>query len=175
MKNKITSFLLVLLAVALTACVDQEASSNLAQEEKKDKYTALAEEANKEGDLEKLELLPYAEEVEAALSSPTYKKFTADSTVIVKGKAKKYSEFKSDYVWIKVQSEEEGPNGREFSYYAPLKEGKFEQKVQLFNGKGNYSIKVSVPSDTAENYYYDIASFDVVNINPETSGILLLP
>jgi hypothetical protein len=168
MKNNITSFLLMLMVLALTACTsDQKPSVKPEQEAKKDKYTTLAEEANNEDPLEKLELLPYAEEVEATLSSPKYKEFVANSTVLIKGKAKKYNSFKSDHVWIKVRSSEEGPNGWDFSYYAPLKEGKFEQKIQLFNGKGNYSVKVSVPSDTAEDYYYDIASFDVENVNPE--------
>lgn len=168
MKTKITSLLLISMALTLTACSpDQDSSTKPSIEEKKDKYTTLAEEANKEEKLEKLELLPYAEEVEATISSPKYKEFTTNSTVLIKGKAKKYSGFKSDHVWIKVRSDEDGPNGREFSYYAPIKEGKFEQKVQLFNGKGNYSVKVSVPSDTAEDYYYDIASFDVENVNPE--------
>ncbi|MFG6497538.1 transglutaminase-like domain-containing protein [Fictibacillus sp. UD] len=168
MKNKITSFLLISMVLALTACSpDQNSSTKPSIEEKKDKYTTLAEEANTEEKLEKLELLPYAEEVEATISSPKYKEFTTNSTVLIKGKAKRYSGFKSDHVWIKVRSDEDGPNGREFSYYAPIKEGKFEQKVQLFNGKGNYSVKVSVPSDTAEDYYYDIASFDVENVNPE--------
>lgn len=162
------SVILSLFVVTLTACsADQDASNKTEKEEKKDKYTALAEEANQDEKLEKLELLPYAEEVEASLSSPKYKEFTTNSSVLVKGKAKKYSGFKSEYVWIKVRSEEDGPAGREFSYYAPIKDGKFEQRVQLFNGKGNYSVKVSVPSDKAEDYFYDIAEFDVENVNPE--------
>ncbi|WP_077365750.1 hypothetical protein [Fictibacillus arsenicus] len=168
MKTKLLSMILSLFIVALTACsADQDASNQTEKEEKKDKYTALAEEANQDEKLEKLELLPYAEEVEASLSSPKYKEFTTNSSVLVKGKAKKYSGFKSDYVWIKVRSEEEGPAGRELSYYALIKDGKFEQRVQLFNGKGNYSVKVSVPSDKAEDYFYDIAEFDVENVNPE--------
>jgi Transglutaminase-like superfamily len=168
MNNKLTSILLSFIVFAMTACsADQNESSSPAKKEIKDRYTALAEESNKDEKLEKLELLPYAEEVEASLSSPTYKEFKANSAVLVKGKAMKYSGFKSDYVWIMVRSEKDGPGGREFSYYAPIKEGKFEQKVQLFNGKGNYSVKVSVPSDTAEDYFYDIAEFDVENVNPE--------
>ncbi|RZT13025.1 transglutaminase domain-containing protein [Fictibacillus sp. BK138] len=168
MKTKLMSVILSLFVVTLTACsADQDASNKTEKEEKKDKYTALAEEANQDEKLEKLELLPYAEEVEASLSSPKYKEFTTNSSVLVKGKAKKYSGFKSEYVWIKVRSEEDGPAGREFSYYAPIKDGKFEQRVQLFNGKGNYSVKVSVPSDKAEDYFYDIAEFDVENVNPE--------
>jgi Transglutaminase-like superfamily len=164
MNKKLTSILLSLIVLIITGCSEDRDAS---KREKKDKYTALADEANKEEEKEKLELLPYAKEVEASLSSPTYKEFTANSTVLVKGKAEKYSRFKSDYVWIKVRSEKDSPGGREFSYYAPIKEGKFEQKVQLFIGKGNYSVKVSVPSDTTEDYFYDIAEFDVENVNPE--------
>jgi Transglutaminase-like superfamily len=171
MNKKLTSILLSLIVLTITGCSEDRDAS---KKEKKDKYTALADEANKEEKKEKLELLPYAKEVEASLSSPTYKEFTANSTVLVKGKAEKYSGFKSDYVWIKVRSEKDGPGGREFSYYAPIKEGEFEQKVQLFNGKGNYSVKVSVPSDTAEDYFYDIAEFDVENINPEVKRDIAL-
>jgi hypothetical protein len=159
--------------VAMSACsVDQE-TSKPADEGKKDKYTALADEANKGEKLEKLELLPYANEVDATLSSPKYKEFTANSSVLIKGTAKKYSGFKSDYAWIEVTSDEDGPGGREFSYYAPIKKGKFEKKIRLFNGKGNYSVKVSLPSDTAEDYFYELAKFDVENVNPEVKRDIL--
>jgi transglutaminase-like putative cysteine protease len=151
----------------MSACNASQDGSKSADEEKKDKYTALADKVNDKENLEKLVLLPYAEEVDATLSSPKYKEFTANSTVLIKGKVKKYSGFKSDYVWIEVRSDKDGPGGREFSYYAPIKEGKFEKKIKLFNGKGKYSVKVSLPSDTAEDYFYELAKFDVENVNPK--------
>ena len=84
MNNKLTSFLLSFIVFAMTACsANQNDSSSPANEAKKDRYTALAEESNKDEKLEKLELLPYAEEVEASLSRPKYKEFKANSTVLL--------------------------------------------------------------------------------------------
>jgi hypothetical protein len=173
MKRLIKSSLLAMLVFAMTACNADQDASTAAKEEQKDKYTALAEKVNKESKLEMLELRPYGKEVDATLSSPKYKEFSANSSVLVKGKVKKFSGFKSDRVWIEVRSEEDGPAGTDFSYYAPIKEGKFEQKVQLFNGKGRYSVKVSLPSETAEDYYYELATFKVENVNPEVKRDIL--
>ncbi|WNB91831.1 transglutaminase-like domain-containing protein [Bacillus sp. NEB1478] len=173
MKKIISSSLLIFMIITMSACSALQEASQPQNEEKKDKYTALADKENREEKLEKLKLLPYAGQVDATLTSPKYKEFTANSTVLIKGKAKKYKNFKADYAWIEVKSENDGPGGREFSYYAPIKNGEFEKKIKLFNGKGNYSVKVSLPSDNAEDYFYELAQFDVENVNPEVNRDIL--
>lgn len=154
----------------LSACSDPDPSSAEAKAEKKEenKFEKLAKEKNKELVLEPLELTSYSEEVGAALTNPEYKEFAANGKVVVEGKVEKYSALKSDYAWIKVRSTEEGPAGNDLEYYTPIKEGKFKQDIRFFNGEGEYKVSIQLPSTDSGNYYYDLASFTVHNVNPDT-------
>ncbi|WP_226620332.1 transglutaminase-like domain-containing protein [Cytobacillus firmus] len=159
----LTSFLF------LSACSSSESNSEAKAEKKEeDKYEKLVKEKNKELELEPLELTSYSEEVGAALKNPEYKEFAANGKLAVQGEVEKYSDLKSDYAWIKVRSTEEGPAGNDQEYYAPIKEGKFKQNIRLFNGEGEYKVTVQLPSTDSENYYYDLASFTVHNVNQDT-------
>lgn len=153
-------------ALLLTACSNKSSSDSKAKEEQ-DKYEQLVEQKNSEMELEALELTSYSEEIGATLSKPQYKKFAANGKVTVEGKIEQADKLKSDYAWIKVRSDEEGPAGEKHEYYTPIKEGKFKQTIHFFNGEGEYHISVQLPSTDSENYYYDTASFDVVNVNPD--------
>ncbi|WP_221569148.1 transglutaminase domain-containing protein [Alkalihalobacillus sp. TS-13] len=165
--NKWLTHSLMVLLLVLSACSPQS-SADKTTEEPKDEYTALAEEKNNDQDLKKIELGRYAEEVGATLSSPKYQSFHVNSSFSIKGKVKDTSKFTSDYVMIKVQSEKESPDGeKEFEYFTPINDGTFEQKVQLFNGKGKYEVKVSLPDDRTENYFKRLAEFEVTNVNPK--------
>ncbi|EWG08838.1 transglutaminase domain-containing protein [Cytobacillus firmus] len=169
-KSPIT-ILIVLLSsfLFLSACSSSESNSEAKAEKKEeDKYEKLVKEKNKELELEPLELTSYREEVGAALKNPEYKEFAANGKVAVQGEVEKYTDLKSDYAWIKVRSTEEGPAGNDLEYYAPIKEGKFKQNIRLFNGEGEYKVTVQLPSMDSENYYYDLASFTVHNVNQDT-------
>ncbi|MCS0674741.1 transglutaminase family protein [Cytobacillus firmus] len=167
-KSPITLLMLVLASfLFLSACSSSESGSEAKAEKKEeDKYEKLVKEKNKELELEPLELTSYSEEVGAALKNPEYKEFAANSKVAVQGEIEKYSDLKSDYAWIKVRSTEDGPAGNDLEYYTPIKEGKFKQSIRLFNGEGEYKVSVQLPSTDSENYYYDLASFTVHNVNP---------
>lgn len=52
-------------------------------------------------------------------------------------------------------------------YYTPIKNGEFTQTISLFNGEDEYEVIVQLPDSKQENYYYDLASFTVHNVNPE--------
>lgn len=170
-KKSPIAILIVLLTsfLFLSACSSSESNSEAKAEKKEeDKYEKLVKEKNKELELEPLELTSYSEEVGAALKNPEYKEFAANGKMAVQGEVEKYSDLKSDYVWIKVRSAEEGPAGNDLEYYAPIKEGKFKQNIRLFNGEGEYKVTVQLPSTDSENYYYDLASFTVHNVNQDT-------
>lgn len=113
-----------------------------------------------------LVLKPYAEEVGARLKEPEYEEFAANALFTVSGSAKEYERFRSPYAMIEVRAMEEGIGGRKFIYYAPLTKGAFAQNVRLFNGKGEYRVTVRLPSTNWDDYYYDIADFKVINVNP---------
>lgn len=166
-KSPITLLMLVLASfLFLSACSSESSSEAKAEKKEEDKYEKLVKEKNKELELEPLELTSYSEEVGAALKNPEYKEFAANGRVAVQGEIEKYSDLKSDYAWIKVRSTEDGPAGNDLEYYTPIKEGKFKQNIRLFNGEGEYKITVQLPSTDSENYYYDLASFTVHNVNP---------
>lgn len=154
----------------LAGCADKTDSTNNQEEEeteKTDQYDQLAQEKNEELELEPLELTSYSEEVGAKIAEPAYKHFAANGKVTVEGTIEKHAELKSDYVWIKIYADEEGPAGDKHEYYAPIADGEFKQDVRFFNGEGEYRVEVQVPSMDRDNYYYDTAKFTVENVNPD--------
>lgn len=158
--------LFFLVSFFLTAC-SNASSGEPPKKEKKDEYEELVEKKNSELELVPLELTSYSEEIGATISKPKYKEFAVNGKVVVEGKIEKSTELKSDYAWIKVWSNEEGPAGNQHEYYAPIKEGKFKETIHFFNGEGEYKVTVQLPSTDSENYFYDTASFDVINMNPD--------
>lgn len=154
------------LTIFLLGCSD-ESSGESKEKEEQDQYDQLVEQKNSELELEAIELTSYSEEVGATLSKPQYKEFFVNGKVTVQGKVEQFDKLKSDYAWIKVRSAEDGAAGSEHEYYAPITEGEFKQTIHFFNGEGEYEVKVQLPSTDAENYYYDLARFDVTNVNPE--------
>ncbi|WP_175986519.1 transglutaminase domain-containing protein [Bacillus sp. Marseille-Q1617] len=154
--------------LSLSACsssADTKAEKEETKEE--DKYEKLVKEKNGEFELEPIELTSYSEEIGATMEEPSHKEFAANGEVVIKGAIEKHSGLKSDYAWIKVRSTEEGPAGDQLEYYTPIGDGKFKQSIHFFNGEGEYSVKVQLPSKDQENYFYDTASFIVHNVNPE--------
>ncbi|MEH7390342.1 transglutaminase domain-containing protein [Bacillus sp. JJ1474] len=174
-KRNFFTFLLCLLSCVfiLSACSnasssDSETKASKKQEQKQDnKYEKLAEEKNKEFELEPIKLTSYSEEIGATFKKPEYKKFAVNGKVMVEGEIEKHSLLKFHYAWIKVHSDEEGRAGNKHGYYTPIKDGKFKQEIHFFNGEGEYRITVQLPSTDRENYYYDTAKFEVYNVNPE--------
>lgn len=158
------SSILILSACSNTSSGDSETK---APKKVEDKYIKLAEEKNKEFELEPIELTSYSEEIGATLKEPVHKKFAVNGEVIVEGEIEKHSLLKSDYAWIKVHSNDDGPAGDNHEYYTPIQEGKFKQAIHFFNGEGEYRITVQLPSIDRENYYYDTADFEVYNVNPD--------
>lgn len=156
-----------LCSVVFMAACSNKSTSNSKTKEQADKYEQLAEKKNNELELMPLELTSYSKEIGATISKPKYKNFAVNGKVTVEGKIEQSDRLKSDFAWIKVRSNEEGPAGSQHEYYAPIQEGKFKQTIHFFNGEGEYQVTVQLPSTDSENYYYDTASFDVVNVNPE--------
>lgn len=135
----------------------------------KDKWQQLVEQENEKIGLKPLKLEPYAKEVGGELREPRYQKFAVNSSFTVAGSVKKTAGMKSKHVWIDIRKTggSEIPGAKKFSYYTPLKDGTFQQRVQLFAGKGEYLVTVRMPSEATEGYYHDFARFRVVNVNPE--------
>lgn len=177
-KNPILTVLLLVMSTffILSGCSDASPSDAKAKAEKKqeDKYEKLVKEKNKEFELQSLELSTYNEEIGSTFSSPEHKEFAVNGKVVVEGKVEKHTSLKSDYVWIKVSADEEGPAGRQHEYYAKLNEGKFKQTIHFFNGEGKYHVSVQIPSNETENYYFEATAFDVHNVNPEIERDLVL-
>ncbi|MDQ0187941.1 transglutaminase-like domain-containing protein [Cytobacillus kochii] len=159
--------LLVMAGMLLIGCNDKGAVSSEEVKKQVDPYEQLVEEKNKELELEPLTLTTYSDEIGATFDSPEYQEFAANGTVTIEGSIEDYRGLKSGYAWISVTAEEDGVAGREHEYYAPIKEGQIKQDIQFFNGEGTYHIKVQLPDDERENYYYDTARFTVHNVNTD--------
>ncbi|MDQ0176973.1 transglutaminase-like domain-containing protein [Bacillus chungangensis] len=167
---------MIVCVLLLSSCSSSLATKNEHQEttkqeqkekQKIDKYKKLVEETNAALDLKPLELTSYSEQVGATLSSPKYKKFAANKSITITGNIEHFEQLKGSYVWIKIDTQETGPAGNTLEYYTQIKDGRFKQKIRFFNGEGEYTVKVLLPSNDKENYYYDIANFEVVNVNPK--------
>ena len=172
MQKKI-SFLMLLMSLLagflfVTACSDSNASSEEAKADNKveDHVEKETRKLNDElGELESLPLTSYSEEIGVTINEPVYKEFAVNGKVTVAGEIEQYRNLKSDYAWIKVRAKEEGPAGKQLEYYTPIENGAFKQDIHFFNGEGEYSVSVQLPSTDRENYYYDTASFTVHNVN----------
>jgi Transglutaminase-like superfamily len=174
MREKRSFLILVLFLLSsflfVTACSDSNASSEETKDGKReeDPYEKEVKKMNDEiGEEEPLRLTSYSEEIGVTIDEPVYSEFAANGKVSVKGEIEKYQDLKSDFAWIKVRASEDGPGGRQLEYYTPIEDGKFKQDIHFFNGEGEYSVSVQLPSKDRENYYYDTASFTVHNVNPQ--------
>ncbi|GGA53280.1 hypothetical protein GCM10007416_27980 [Kroppenstedtia guangzhouensis] len=161
--------LLALMAVIITVgCHPMFALESEAEPNQSD-WDRVAAEKNEQLPLTKLKLKPYAEEVDAALSSPRYQRFAVNSHFWVSGTVKEYEDFKSEFVWIEVEKVKggKGTGEKDLSFYTHIKDGKFSRRVTLFNGEGEYRVTVRLPSAEREDRFYDLARFHVINVNPK--------
>lgn len=171
-KKQYMSALLLSSCLVLSACTDKDVVGKnndggvQAEQEAKDQYEQLVDEKNDGLELEPLELTSYAAEVNASISSPLHKEFSANGQVEIAGTVEKHADLKGEFVWIKVRSVEDGPTGNQKEYYAPIRDGAFSQNISFFNGEGEYQVTVQLPDTERENYYYDTAKFTVHNVNP---------
>lgn len=134
--------------------------------EQKIDFDAAIEKKNTELEPVPLELTTYSEEIGAKLTQPTHTNFAVSEFVTIEGTIDQYEQLKENFVWIKIQLRGDSLADNMLEYYAPIKDGKFTQNVTLFKGEGEYYITVMAPSKDRDNYYYDLAKFNVFNVNP---------
>ncbi|MDM5336249.1 transglutaminase-like domain-containing protein [Fictibacillus enclensis] len=171
MRKTILTFILPFLLLSLPGCSLLDSGSPTEEKDTPgNALTQAAEKNNETADLKRLELSGYSRRVGATLTSPKYKEFSVNSSFMVTGRINNTKRLKSSYTLITIRSEKDGSN---FKYLAPIENGRFKQKVQLFNGKGKYDVKVSLPSDESKDYYYDLAQMNVTNVNPEVKRDVL--
>lgn len=164
---------LILIIISLflfVACTKDSATTKINEQSEEQKqenqYELVAKEKNAELELEPLSLTTYGEEIGAAVKKPTYQKFAINESMSIEGSIEQYQQLKESYVWIKIQFIGDATTNNSLEYYAPIEDGKFKQKTTLFNGVGEYRVTILLPSKDKENYYHDIANFQVINVNP---------
>ncbi|WP_438315502.1 transglutaminase domain-containing protein [Sporosarcina sp. FA9] len=154
----------------LAACTNEPSPTNEGQQideqKPKNEFETAVKEKNAELERGPLELTSYGEEVGAKLAQPTYDNFAVNEFLTVEGTVEQHEQLKEKYVWIKIHFSGDTISDQSLEYYAPIKDGKFKQKATLFNGEGEYRVKVLLPSKDRNNYYYDLATFNVFNVNP---------
>ncbi len=133
----------------------------------------LEEVSNEEGlDLELLELQPFAEEIGLSLTSPEYREFSTDTTVLLEGSVDDSSGLNSDALWVLINYTEPGekPFRNNFNYYVPIEEdGSFKKEISLHSGEGAYRVTVRAPSNKQgeDNRFYDVAQIYPTNTSDE--------
>lgn len=167
--------LLSILFLSTAACshdTNSKTSNNkenqqVTKEEKENaKYATVVKEKNSELDLEPITLTNYSEKVGATLSNPKYKTFAVNKELEIAGKIEKHELLKEKYVWVKVSSLDVIDSNTVQEYYIPIKNGQFSNKIHFYNGEGKYSVNIMLPATDRENYYYDLSTFEVINVNP---------
>lgn len=118
-----------------------------------------------------IQVSDYAQKLGVSLSAPLYEKFATNETFELQGKVKRVKQFPTKYVWVQmdyVGQETKADFLRTFHYYVPIdSHDRFNQKLHLSAGKGEYQITVRVPSTKEKNQFYTCAEFKVTNVNPE--------
>ncbi|WP_096181589.1 transglutaminase, partial [Effusibacillus lacus] len=134
-----------------------------------DKWQKLVEETNRTIQMEPLQVTEYSIKVGARLTKPEHKKFAANSSFVISGSVQEYTTMKSDSVWVLIRKMNQNASSvnDDFSYYAPIRDGVFEQNVQLPDGAGEYRVVVRLPSTDSKDRYYDLTEFHVFNVNDE--------
>lgn len=162
--------LLAIMAVIVTAGCNPMSAFQTEAEPNLNRWDRVAAEKNEQLSLTPLKLKPYADEVSATLSSPQYQRFAVNSHFRVEGTVEEYEDFQSDFVWIEVEKVKgkRETDEKDLSFYTHInKEGKFSRQVSLFAGKGEYQVTVRLPSAEREDRFYDLARFQVINVNPK--------
>ena len=81
-------------------------------------------------------------------------------------KCEKHEELLGHYAWIKMKTIDGSEENETFEYFTPIQNGVFNQTLHFFNGEGNYSVSIFLPSIDQENYYSELTTFEVFNVNP---------
>lgn len=130
------------------------------------------EAAEKEKNIVPIKLTSYADEVGVTISQPKSQVLSVEQSFALSGEVRDAAQLKGTYVWVLLN----GPEGGTFDYYIPIKEGKFEKKIKLFEGQGDYNVTVRVPDKETEDRFYDVATLQVTNESAEiTRDIAMMP
>ncbi|UWE03181.1 transglutaminase domain-containing protein [Laceyella sacchari] len=135
---------------------------------KKPTLQELMEDENKRHSNEEITLEPYAKKMGATLNQPAHNQMHVDTMLPVAGKITQYQSLSQPYVWIHIKYMGKGGNPDlpdEQDVYAPVKQGQFNEKIRLFQGKGEYRVTLRLPSEEQEDTYYLMASFIAANLN----------
>lgn len=155
--------LLTTAAFALfTGCSFFQPASEAANDEK-DLAADDPEESSETASL--IKLSAYAEEIGATIDEPNEQLLSVQQSFLLKGHIRDAAELKRTYIWVLMN----GPEGGSFDAYLPIEDGHFEQQIQLFEGKGTYTITVRAPDKEKEDHFYDLATFTVKNESADVS------
>lgn len=112
-----------------------------------------------------IELSSEAQKLGAKLENPTKQRMATNDSIQIKGSMNSTASYLPTHLWIYVEFEGK-TNGlpSEFNYYPQVKKGVFEQKIQLFAGKGLYKVSIRIPSKDKEDYYDPFTTFEVMNL-----------
>lgn len=124
-------------------------------------------EGSNQAKLKPIQLSSYSQVIGASLTEPSFTEFKVSKELKVSGHIEKDKELLEDYIWVKMNVENGSDMNETFEYYLPIIEGKFEQTLHFFKGAETYHVQLLAPSIERENYFHELTSFKVENIDEE--------
>jgi hypothetical protein len=115
----------------------------------------------------RLTLTPYAQQMKAALTTPGKSGVHVRGVLELSGTVGEYRRLAAQMVWVRVEYTGSARTGlpNRIEYYLPLSEGRFQQKIRLFQGRGTYRVEVRLPGTDSDEYYYPMVAFTAVNLD----------
>lgn len=172
LKKSAFIFIVLLCSLSLIACQKEapipegEAPLQDTKQNEESELELALKNKNKQLEQDQVSLTRYATEVNATLIQPTESNFAVNERVTIEGHVENHEQLKSGYVWVKIYFNGKSDTDQTQHHYIPLENGHFKQEIGLANGEGEYNITILLPSQDQDNYYYDIALFDIYNISP---------
>lgn len=147
----------IVTTISLIACTANSKDSGKQTDENETKSIVI------DAEPVEIELTEFAEQIGFTMEAPLDQVAT---NFILEGSIENIEELQEDHLWVIIRKDEsiEEIDNREMEYYIPLGSGQFNADLNLHHGEGSYRVKVRAPDTERENYYYDVATFNIENV-----------
>lgn len=116
-------------------------------------------------DAKEIRLEDYARRIRANLEKPRLEPVRTKSVLSLAGTVGKPENLAVPYIWVHIEYREKRKRDlpATMDVYVPVKNGRFEKQIRLFQGKGEYRVFLRLPDREKEEYFYRMTSFTVSN------------
>lgn len=158
--------LLTVCLLGIAAFQDKESlDQTLTQGSEKLVFSKQANLETEDKNKKEIKLEDYAQKLNAKLEKPQFEPVQAESVFTVSGTIEKTESLAVPYIWVQIEYQGEPKQGlpKTMDEYIPVENGRFEKKLQLFQGKGAYRVFLRLPDREKKEYFYLMTAFTVHN------------